>query len=74
VTLSGWFHVIWGDAPHYVLFDGSGRSTELVIGRDVMAALGGPSALDRQRVKVVAAPAAAPPGAMRVITIERDRH
>lgn len=72
VSLLGWFHVIWNDRPHYVLIDDQGRSTQLVLDEAVVKPFGGPRALNRKRVKVTGVPEAAPPGAIRVVSIELE--
>lgn len=62
---SGWFSIIWGDAPDgspapepvYTLTDDSGQTTRLLLDEALAADLGGVLALDRQRVAVQGAEA-----------------
>lgn len=60
-ALSGWFHVIFGDAPSgsgvpaifgYVLIDDQGDATELLIDEQTLRAFGGSRAINHQRVTV----------------------
>ncbi len=60
--LSGWFHIIYGDAPPgssvrttsgYVLIDAAGGSTELVVDEAVLASVGGPRAINHEWVTVL---------------------
>lgn len=59
-TLVGILHVIWVDRrdqeetpPRLFLTDETGRSTELIVLRELLAPLGRVTRLDRQRVRVV---------------------
>jgi M6 family metalloprotease-like protein len=60
-SLSGWFHVIFGDAPSgsgvsaisgYVLIDDQGQATELLIDEQTLRAFGGVRAINHQAVRV----------------------
>jgi hypothetical protein len=72
VSLAGWFHIIWNGGPRYVLIDAQGRWTELVLDESRMKPLGGPLALNRKRVTIVGERVSAPPGALRVVSIELE--
>ena len=69
VSLSGWFTVIWNDTTHYFLTDDQGRWTELLLDEQMTKPFGGPLALNRKRVKILGVSVAAPPGAVRVLSI-----
>lgn len=70
VSLEGWFHIIWNGGSRYVLIDTQGQWTELVLDEDRVKPFGGPLALNRKRVKIVGERVSAPPGAVRVLSIE----
>ncbi len=70
VSLSGWFTTIWNDKPHYFLTDDQGRLTELLLDAEMTKPFGGPLAFNRKRVKVVGERVSAPPGGVRVLSIE----
>lgn len=72
VTLTGWFQTVWGDAPHYLVVDDAGRSTELLLSAEIAQPLGGARALDRKKVKVTGTRSSPPPGALRVSAIQLD--
>ena len=72
VSLAGWFQTVWGDTPHYLLVDDTGRSTELLLSEEVARPLGGPRAIDRKRVRVRGTKVARPAGALRVASIDLD--
>jgi len=70
-SLSGQFHHIFGDSPSaaggvgvhgYVLIDDLGEATELIIEEQTLRALGGPRAINQQRITVTGKPASAPAG------------
>lgn len=81
VSLSGWFHVIWYDGPPgsgtggvtYWLDDDQGQSYQLLIDEKLLKPLGGPLALNGQRVKVIAEVLTTPSGALRVLAIELEK-
>jgi hypothetical protein len=61
VALIGWFHIIWEDSlansageskTRYVLIDDQNQWTELLLEEGLTKPLGGPLALNRQRVRV----------------------
>src|SRR5262245_46851686 len=61
ISLSGWLHVIWADAPEgssgepgprYVLIDDLDQWTEIELDENHIGLLGGPLAFNRQRVMV----------------------
>jgi hypothetical protein len=70
VSLAGWFHIIWNGGPRYVLIDAQGRWTELVLDDSLAKPFGGSLALNRKRVTIVGERVSAPPGALRVVSIE----
>jgi hypothetical protein len=54
VTLTGWLSIVWNDEPHYFLTQDDGRTVEVLLDEQLTQPLGGPLALDRSRVVVVA--------------------
>jgi hypothetical protein len=69
VSLSGSFHIIYGDAPSasgvpavsgYVVIDDQGHATELLLDESTLRAFGGARALNHQRVLVVGQEAVVP--------------
>lgn len=52
-SLSGWFHVIWGNGKHYLLVTASGESFQLLLEPVVLDSIGDPLLLDRRHVTVV---------------------
>ena len=72
VSLSGWFTVIWNDRTRYFLSDDQGLWTELLLEEEMVKPLGGPLAVNRKRVKIVGERVAAPPGAVRVLSLAFD--
>jgi hypothetical protein len=81
VSWSGWFHVIWYDGPPgsgsggvtYWLDEDRGRTYQLLLDEKLLEPLGGPLALNGQRVRVIADEVSTPPGALRVLSIELER-
>ncbi len=80
---SGWFHVIYGDAPSaagvpavfgYALIDEQGQATELLVDDQVLHGLGGPRAINHRRVLVVGRDAAPLPsgvqGALPIFAVQ----
>lgn len=51
-SLTGWFHIIWGEAPNYFVTDSAGVMTRLLLEESLAAPHGGTRALDRKRVRV----------------------
>lgn len=72
VTMSGWFHIIWNGAPRYRLVDNEGEWTDLLIEEGVLRDMGGPLALNRQRVRVTGYRQEGRPRTIQVITIKPD--
>jgi len=79
LSLSGWLHVLVGDPPRgmggepsvvYTLTDDEGRNTRLFLNADLVRHFGGPQAVDRKRVKIVAVPLNHPAGAVTVLSID----
>ena len=67
---SGWFHLIFGDAPSgsgvpavsgYMLIDDHGQVTELLIDEQMLRAFGGPRVMNHRRVTVTGQPAVSEP-------------
>ena len=69
IALSGWFTVIWNHRTHYFLTDDQGQWTELLLDEEMVKPFGGPLAFNRKRVKIAGERVAAPPGAVRVLSI-----
>src|SRR6266849_5746014 len=71
-TLTGWLHVLYGDAPPgwspggtsgYVLLDDQGQATELLVPEDVLRAAGGRRAVNGRHMTVVGQSLVPSPGA-----------
>lgn len=58
--LEGWVSIIWNDEPHFNLALDDGEVVQLLIDEELTAPLGGPLALDRARVSVLAVAQDAP--------------
>lgn len=68
VRVEGWLASVSGPETHYFLSDDRGGTTELRVSDEVWAVAGGPRALDRMRVTVVARREA--DGSLRVVSIQ----
>jgi hypothetical protein len=68
-SLTGWFHVIWGNGPEYALVGTSGEAVRLILQPAVLDSIGDPLVLDRQRVTVLGQRVEARSPAMRVFLI-----
>lgn len=65
----GWLSIVWNDEPHYFLTDDGGQTVELLLDEELTAPLGGPLALDRSRVIVLAVVTQAEPDLYEAISI-----
>src|SRR5687767_3615839 len=52
-TLSGWFHIVWGDGTRYFLAAGSGQTVELLLRPPVFESTVDPLTFDRKRVEAI---------------------
>jgi hypothetical protein len=68
--LQGWLSIVWNDEPHFFLTDDTGQTVEVLIDEELMAPLGGPLALDRSRVIVLAVVSPDAAGVLQVLSIE----
>jgi hypothetical protein len=68
-SLTGWFHVIWGNGPEYALVTRSGESVRLVLEPVALDSIGDPLVLDRRRVTVLGQRVDAHPPTMHVFVI-----
>jgi hypothetical protein len=76
VELTGNFHIVWGDRPVYWLITTDGAWTELVIDRATELPPGGPTTLDRRRVRAIGILLPGDPASLRlsrITTIEERR-
>ena len=54
VTLTGWLSIVWNDEPHFFLTQDDGQTVEVLLDERLTQSFGGPLALDRSRVVVLA--------------------
>jgi hypothetical protein len=69
LTLQGWLSIVWNDEPHYFLTLDDGQTVEVHIDEQLMAPLGGPLALDRTRVTVLAVVAPGSPDVFEALSV-----
>jgi len=70
ISLSGWFHIIWGDAPRFLLIDDQGVAIHLEIDETVIKPFGNPRALNQKRVTITGEWLGEPNGTVHVLSIE----
>lgn len=80
VSLSGWFHITWGDAPgarspavEYDLVDDAGRAWRIEADESLLCALGGPRQFNRKRVTVVGDEVPGVPESLRARSVWLER-
>ena len=73
VSLSGWLHIIWNGEPRFILIDGQGVATRLVIDEALTRTLGGPRRLNQKRVTITGERVGEPPDAVRALSIELEK-
>ncbi len=69
LTLSGWFHTVWGERAHYWLIDDRQQWTELQLGADAVLPPGAPQTLEGKRVVLSGTPVSAAPRVVRVTSL-----
>ena len=72
VTLRGWLSIVWNDEPHFFLASDDGMTVEVLLDERLTAPFGGPLALDRSRVVVLAVVTQASPTLFQALSIERE--
>ena len=72
VTLRGWLSIVWNDEPHFFLASDDGMTVEVLLDERLTAPFGGPLALDRSRVVVLAVVTQASPTIFEALSIERE--
>ncbi len=72
VTLRGWLSIVWNDEPHFLLASDDGMTVEVLLDERLTAPFGGPLALDRSRVIVLAVVTEASPTIFEALSIERE--
>ena len=72
VTLRGWLSIVWNDEPHFFITTENGETVELLLDELLTRPLGGPLALDRSRVVVLAVVTQASPAIFEALSIERE--
>lgn len=70
LTLQGWLSIVWNDEPHFFLTQDDGQTVEVLIDEQLTQPLGGPPALDRTRVIVLAVAAPEAPDVFEALSIE----
>ncbi len=68
--LEGWLSIVWNDEPHFLLALDDGQAVQLRMDEELTAPLGGPLALDRTRVSVLAV--AEGPHVYKVLSIDAE--
>ena len=72
LTIRGWFTIVWNDQAHYFLTDDDGNTHELLLDESLTGPLGGPLALDRQRVVITAVVLSDRPDVLRALSVARE--
>jgi hypothetical protein len=72
LKLQGWLSIVWNDEPHFFLTLDDGRTVEVLLDEQLTQPLGGPLALDRSRVIVLAVVSPDAPGVLQAISIEME--
>ena len=72
VTLRGWLSIVWNDEPHFFLASDDGMTVEVLLDERLTAPFGGPLALDRSRVVVLAVVTQESPTIFEALSIERE--
>ena len=70
VTLTGWLSIVWNDEPHFFLTQDDGQTVEVLLDEQLTQPLGGPLALDRSRVVVLAVVYPESPDVFQALSIE----
>jgi hypothetical protein len=70
LTLQGWLSIVWNDEPHFFLTQDDGQTVEVLLDEQLTQPLGGPLALDRTRVIVLAVAAPEAPDVFEALSIE----
>jgi hypothetical protein len=68
-SLEGWLSIVWNEYPHFFLTDDDGRTVEILLDEQLTTPLGGPLALDRSRVIVLAVVSPETPSVFQAISI-----
>ena len=71
-TLQGWLSIVWNDEPHFFLTLDDGQTVEVLLDDQLIQPLGGPLALDRTRVIVLAVVAPDSPDVFEALSIELE--
>jgi hypothetical protein len=72
LILRGWLSIVWNDRAHFFLTDDQGVTVELDLPEELTRPLGGPLALDRTMVTVLAVVAPGSPGVFEALSIEKE--
>jgi hypothetical protein len=70
LTLQGWLSIVWNDEPHFFLTQDDGQTVEVLLDEQLTRPMGGPLALDRSRVVVVAVVKPEFPDVFQALSIE----
>jgi hypothetical protein len=70
LTLQGWLSIVWNDEPHFFLTRDDGRTVEVLLDEQLTQPLGGPLALDRTRVVILAVVNPESPDVFQALSIE----
>ena len=72
VTITGWLNIIWNDEPLYTITDDQGQQTTLLIDEETAKTVGGPLAIDRQRITIVGEVVSESPKTVNVQSIQLE--
>lgn len=72
LTIRGWFTIVWNDQAHTFITDDEGTTVEVLLDESLSRPLGGPLALDRERVVITAVVLNDRPDQLRVMSIVRE--
>ena len=70
LTLQGWLSIVWNDEPHFFLTQDDGQTVEVLLDERLTQSFGGPLALDRSRVVVLAMVNPEFPNVFQALSIE----
>jgi len=70
VQITGWLSLVRNGVTRYFIADDAGQIWEMQIDDELIRALGGPLAVDRQLVTITGEALSGPPALIRVVTIQ----
>ena len=73
VSLTGYFHILWGNAPKFILVDDHGLATNLDIDETVVKPFGNPRSLSQKRVTLTGKQTDGIKGVFKVLSIKVEK-